>query len=323
MQQPTSPSLNQAFVLAAEGRGFEALRIIQDLAGAGDADAIFTLGDCYWRGLLVEQDLAFGRTLFSKAAAKEHPIATRAHTNLLANGVAGKRDWPAAITRLREEARGDFRRAQMLALVEAMALTPTGFIASPPQGTPISHQPEITVFRGLFTPAECDYLLEVAEPSYAASMVIAASGKEMRDPIRTSEGAAIHWMIEDPAIHALNRRLAAASGTLYEQGEPLLILRYRPGQEYKRHFDALPGIENQRFKTALVYLNHAYEGGETEFTQIGLKFRGQKGDAIVFRNTVEDSRYDPLSEHCGMPVISGTKYLASRWIRERRHVQKF
>jgi hypothetical protein len=29
---------------------------------------------------------------------------------------------------------------------------------------------------------------------------------------------------------------------------------------------------------------------------------------------------DPLAEHAGMPVTSGRKYLATRWIRARRHI---
>jgi intracellular sulfur oxidation DsrE/DsrF family protein len=39
-----------------------------------------------------------------------------------------------AIARLREEAREDSRRAQMLRLIEAMPLTSTGFVATPPRG---------------------------------------------------------------------------------------------------------------------------------------------------------------------------------------------
>lgn len=322
MQPHVPPELARAFALAAEGRGGEAVRIIQALAGKGDPEALFTLADMHWRGELVAEDLPHGRALFGQAAETGHPLAARAFTNLLATGIAGTRDWPAAMARLRDEARVDARRAAMLALIEAMVLTPTGFAATPPRGQAIAERPEIIVFRNLFTAEECDFLLALAEPSYEAATVVSASGADVRDAVRTSDGATIHWLIEDPATHALNRRLAAASGTLYEQGEPLLILRYRPGQQYRRHFDAIPGAANQRFKTALVYLNADYEGGETEFGRIGLMFRGQKGDAIVFRNTIEDSRADPLAEHAGMPVIGGTKYLASRWIRERRHLPK-
>jgi prolyl 4-hydroxylase len=50
-----------------------------------------------------------------------------------------------------------------------------------------------------------------------------------------------------------------------------------------------------------------------------VKVRGRKGDALVFVSALPNGDLDPLSEHAGLPVTSGTKYLASRWIREGRH----
>lgn len=322
MQPQPHPELARAFALSEQGRNDEAVAIIRDLAGRGDAEAMFVLADMHWRDEGDAGNLALGREWFRRASEAGHPIARRAYTNLLANGVAGPRDWSQAMARLREEARGDARRGDMLALIEAMDLTPTGFVGRPPQGERLHDRPEITIFRNLFTPAECDFLMTVAEPGFVGSTVVLSSGETAPDPIRTSEDSTMHWLIEDPAIHALNRRLAAASGTLYEQGEPLLILRYRPGQQYRKHCDAIPGETNQRFKTALVYLNEDYEGGETEFSRIGVKVRGQRGDGVVFANTLDGHRVDPLSEHAGLPVISGTKYLASRWIRGARHLPR-
>ena len=127
-------------------------------------------------------------------------------------------------------------------------------------------------------------------------------------------------MIEDPAVHALNRRLAAASGTAYEQGEATLILRYKPGQEYKPHFDFVRSEHNQRFKTVLVYLNHDYKGGETVFPDIGLSVNGRKGDALIFTSALPDRSVDQLSKHAGMPVSGGVKYLCTKWIRETRWI---
>jgi prolyl 4-hydroxylase len=143
-------------------------------------------------------------------------------------------------------------------------------------------------------------------------------GRNVPDPIRTSDGSTFHWLIEDPATHAINRRIAALSGTSVEQGEPLHILRYRPGQQYHPHHDWLPP-PNRRVMTVLIYLNDDYEGGETAFPKAELQVRGRKGDALVFVSALPNGDLDPLSEHAGLPVTKGTKYLASRWIRERRH----
>jgi prolyl 4-hydroxylase len=93
-------------------------------------------------------------------------------------------------------------------------------------------------------------------------------------------------------------------------------LRYCVGQEYRQHHDAIPNADNQRSLTLLIYLNEDFEGGETIFPKVGLRFRGRLGEALLFRN-VASGQPDPLAVHIGMPVTAGIKYLASRWIRER------
>ena len=102
------------------------------------------------------------------------------------------------------------------------------------------------------------------------------------------------------------------------QAEPLQVLRYRSGGEYKPHMDAIRAEPNQRILTVLVYLSDDYEGGETQFPRTGLSFRGRTGDALLFRNADSDGRPDPLTLHAGLPVTRGTKYLASRWIRAEK-----
>jgi prolyl 4-hydroxylase len=198
-----------------------------------------------------------------------------------------------------------------------MKLDPAGDPLALPPVERLSARPEIVKFARLFTAAECAYLIGIAQSSFRPSTVI-SQGREMLDPVRSSHGATLHWLIEDPAVHALNRRVAAASATAVEQGEAAQILRYRPGQEYRPHFDFVPGAANQRIMTALVWLNHDFTGGETHFLRTDMKLRGRKGDAFVFRNVLPDGSRDPASEHAGRPVTSGTKHIYSRWIRERR-----
>lgn len=318
--RPRHPLLTHAFALSEAGRNAEAIMIVNQLAAQNEPDALFTLAEMKWRGGMVPQDLGQARELYRRAGDTGHGAAAAAYTNLLASGIAGPRDWPQALPRLRQEARNDPRRRQVLAIVEKMKLTPEGDPLSPPSGARLSDSPEVTHLPHLFSAAECDFLRQTAEPLYTPSSVNDAQGRLVRDPIRTSDGATIHWLIEDPAVHALNRRLAAASGTAFEQGEALQVLRYRPGQQYHPHLDFVRSAENQRMLTALVYLNHDYKGGETCFIKTGLKVKGRKGDAIVFRSALADRRPDPLSEHAGLSVTSGTKFLASRWIREQRWV---
>jgi prolyl 4-hydroxylase len=318
--QPRHPLLAQAFALSKAGRNAEAVVLVNRLAAQGEPEALYTLAEMKWRGGMVPQDPARSRELYRRASEAGHAGAAAAYTNLLASGIAGPRDWPVAVQRLRDEGRNDPRRRQALALIGKMKLTPDGEPAALAPGRELSASPRVILFPQLFSAAECDFLRQAAEPLYGPSVVNDAAGRLVQDPIRTSDGSTIHWLIEDPAVHAINRRLAAASGTSADQGEALQILRYRPGQQYHPHLDFVRSSENQRVMTALVYLNHDYKGGETCFIKTGLKVKGRKGDTLVFHSALPDRNPDPMSEHAGLPVTSGIKFLASRWIRERRWV---
>jgi prolyl 4-hydroxylase len=318
MQQTLRP-LSDAYALAAAERIPEAIEIITAHAELGSAEALFTLGDLHWRGLGLDRDHPRALSLFKRSSDAGFPMAVRAYTNLIANGATGVRDWPQALARLTHEAQFDDLRAWMLQLIRRMDLAVSGDPTQVPSGERLSVRPEVWIFRSGFTPEECDFLITVAEPTYEESKVIGTEG-DLRTLLRTSDGSTLHWLVEDPVTHALNRRLAAFTGTNVNQGEPLHILRYRPGQEYRPHVDWLLD-DNPRILTALVYLNEDYTGGETEFVKTGLKVRGRKGDVLIFRSQAPDGGLDPLSEHAGLPVICGTKYLASRWIRARKHIR--
>jgi prolyl 4-hydroxylase len=316
MQQPHQMLL-QAFALVNAGRLTEALPVIQERVDLNDPLALNLLAEMVWGGTL-KQDPVAARHLFRRAADAGHSDAAIRYTNLLANGVAGPRDWSAALGRLRREAGHDATRARVLSLIEAMTLTVDGEPAMLPSGERLAETPQATLFRRLISSEECGYLLATAAPSYQPSTVYNSARQLVRDPMRTSDCSALHWLIEDPVIHAINRRLAAASGTVAEQGEAGQILRYQPGQQYRPHFDFVRASDNQRVLTALIYLNGDYEGGETRFVRTGLQVKGDTGDVLVFRNALPDRTVDPASEHAGLPVTRGTKYLYSRWIHERR-----
>lgn len=315
-----NPELEHAVALANGGRVAEALLILNRLIAGGDGRAMAVLAEMKWRGGLIPQDLTAGRDLLRRAGEAGHASAAAISTNLLANGVAGPRHWRDAVRRLKGEARNADPRRATYDLIRKMAIDDDGNPLALPDAEVLSEAPDVRRIARLLTAAECDYLRRIAEPRYEPSTVKDAQGRAIADPIRTSDGATLHWMVEDPAVHAINRRLAAASGTDWDQGEALQILRYTSGQQYRPHYDFVRAAENQRVLTVLVWLNDDYDGGETTFVKTGLTLRGRKGDALIFRSALADRSLDPLSEHAGLPVTRGAKYLASRWIHESRWV---
>jgi prolyl 4-hydroxylase len=263
-------------------------------------------------------DFSAARALIRRSAEAGRLDAAVIFANFVASGVGAAPDWQGGLSLLRGLAAYDRRCRRELELVSAMTLRPNGDPVAVPASEVVSEAPHIVTFRGLFTPEECRYLIAAAAPMLAPAFVVdVKTGRQTRDPVRISDACGFTWPLENPAVHALNRRIAAASGTAAEQGEPLQVLRYAVGGEYKPHFDSIPGFRNQRALTMLVWLNDDYEGGETWFNSPSLALKGQPGDAVLFRNTGSDGRRDPLSAHCGMEVTRGEKLIASRWIRQR------
>jgi prolyl 4-hydroxylase len=299
--------LGEAQRLAQSGRRADAVALVERAADAGDGEALFALANWRLYGLFVARDPAAAHPLLARAAAAGHVEAARLSAYLLANGTGCAPDPAAAAAQLR--ALDDPIARQQIALLDAID-------EGERNADILSDDPPIRLVRQLLSAEECAYLVAMATPALRPSVIVdPATGRPKPDPVRTSDGMNFGPAQEDLAVNMLNRRIAAATGTAYEAGEPLHVLRYVPGQEYKPHLDALPGVSNQRVLTALVYLNGGYEGGETVFDRIGLSAKGEPGDCLIFSNVQADGSGDQRSRHAGAPVTGGVKWLATRWIR--------
>ena len=316
--QQLQPRIAKAHDLFRAGRPADALACLEDGVAAGEASAARELGLWRLQGLAGPRDLTQSRRWFERAGELGDTVAAAIYRAFVAQGTGGPADWPGAMALLRAAADTDPEAARQLALIAAMELDPHGVPApvGPPQ---VDHAaPLVARLPAFLTAAECDYLVARAAPLMQPSVIVdPRSGQQIPNPIRTSDGAAFPLLDEDPAIHAINRRIATASETDVRCGEPLQVLRYGPGQEYRLHSDALPGAPpaQQRVLTFLIWLNDDFDGGETQFPRLGLSLRGRKGDGLLFASTTADGQPDPRAVHAGLPVTRRIKSLASRWIR--------
>ena len=98
---------------------------------------------------------------------------------------------------------------------------------------------------------------------------------------------------EIPVVRKLVDRVCWWLGRPSENAEQLQVVKYNPGGFYNVHQDANCFVDessdNERLYTVLVCLNDGFEGGETEFPEIGEKFKLKKGDALFF-NTLNSAR---------------------------------
>lgn len=206
--------------------------------------------------------------------------------------------------------------------IVSLLATPPRVTVTQPQST--SDRPLIRRFDKLMTPEECEYVMGLsARHLRPAEVVDQSSGQPQQSRVRTNQVAVLWPVQQDMVVHALNLRLAAAAGLPPQNGEMTNVLMYRPGEEYRAHFDFFPveaakgDKSGQRIRTLLVSLNADYAGGETHFITAGHKWKGDVGDALLFHNCSESGAPDRASLHAGLAVTSGEKWLLSKWWREK------
>jgi prolyl 4-hydroxylase len=190
--------------------------------------------------------------------------------------------------------------------------------------------PRIVLFGNLLSPEECDRMIELSRDKLERSSVVnAETGAYDIHPHRTSRGTYFNRG-ENELIRRIEARIAELVQFPLENGEPIQVLHYEPGGEYKPHFDYFdpkqPGNEQvltqggQRVATLVMYLNDVGAGGSTVFPEVGIDVLPRRGNAVYFAYCTENGVLDPRSLHGGSPVGSGEKWIATKWIRERAYV---
>lgn len=288
-----------------------ALALVEAGAEKGEAEALALLGEWRLWGIGGAQDVAAGRVHVEQATALGDERATMMLVGLLNSGTGGERDPAAARALVERASEASAEAREQLRIVDA--LRPLGHAVT------VREAPHIAYIDHVFSAEACDYLIAKASPKLQPSFVVdPQTGVRRPHPVRTSDGANFAPIEEDLVLNALNERIAAATKTEVMQGEPLHALRYRGGQQYRPHRDSLPGVTNQRSVTAILYLNEDFEGGETLFTKRAVQVRARRGRLLIFANIDAAGRADPLSEHAGLPVNKGEKWIITRWVRSAR-----
>jgi prolyl 4-hydroxylase len=188
--------------------------------------------------------------------------------------------------------------------------------------------PRVVVLGNLLSETECEALIESARPRLARSLTVQTqTGGEELNPDRTSSGMFFNRG-ETPEVAALEARIARLVNWPVQNGEGIQVLHYRPGAEYKPHYDYFdpdePGTPTilrrggQRVATLVMYLNEPMRGGGTTFPDVGLEVAPVRGHAVFFSY----DRPHPATRtlHGGAPVIEGEKWVATKWLREREFV---
>jgi prolyl 4-hydroxylase len=189
----------------------------------------------------------------------------------------------------------------------------------------VNDAPRIEVSDGFLDARVCAWLIERAAPLQRGSYVYdPKTGQGARNQARTNSVASFKLSDLDLPLILIRHRIANTIDAPVEHFERTSVFRYLAGQTFADHADYISTSfsaeirqRGQRPITFLIYLNDAFEGGETHFLRVNKKFRGGVGDALFWRNIDESGAPDESTQHAGLPPTSGEKWLLSQFIRDK------
>jgi hypothetical protein len=189
----------------------------------------------------------------------------------------------------------------------------------------LSASPHVLHLEDFLSAEEAEAFQRVCKESFERSL----AGDQL-NPVRTSFQCWCNFpkCYTDPVVHRVTRRINELTGTPYDNGEDLQIVRYEPGQFYRRHHDQNTAVwtpQGPRILTFFMYLNDPDAGGETAFPTVRspdgdghLVVRPKLGHAILWPSVLSERpmEADSRTDHEAMPVHEGVKFGANMWIHQ-------
>ena len=181
---------------------------------------------------------------------------------------------------------------------------------------------ELFLVRDFLDERTCFALIELIDARRRPSQI--ADDQGIGD-FRTSETCDLDP--SDVVVASVDQAISQILGLPLSLAEPIQGQRYAVGQEFKPHTDTFePGGADyfrhcaetgNRSWTAMIYLNQPEDGGATRFKAIGKTIQPEVGKLLAWNNLLPDGRPNPATIHQGMKVRRGTKYIVTKWFRER------
>ena len=181
----------------------------------------------------------------------------------------------------------------------------------------LNNNPPVYYVENFLSPKECEYIIKISEPYVRTSRVVdKITGLGTEHPSRTSESYYhaydLKWLIT---------RVQRITGVPKEFQEPTQVARYKTGQFYQCHLDALdePDYAGQRIATVLMYLNNVSKGGATYFNELDLRVQPKQGDCIIFVPAKLDGTIEHKLLHTAEDA-SDIKWVSQIWVRNKRYL---
>lgn len=193
-----------------------------------------------------------------------------------------------------------------------------------PKKYPSTEKYKVHEYPNLLSAKECDEIIELAKKNGLSQSYIVSDDKLNAYDLNFRKSDQT-WMSRSshPVLEKLSKISTNLTGLPQQNQEMVQVVRYEKGGKFDAHFDPCVKSEQlckemnrgagQRRTTLLVYLNDVMKGGETEFVNLGVKVRPEKGKGILFWSTDENEKVLEESKHRGNELLEGEKWIATIW----------
>jgi len=338
-QTVDSEGLSAARALDASGRYPEAMEALKQASARGDLPAMTELAHRLLVGDRAPKSTKHALYFLSEAAKAGEPRALARLAALTAGGAYVRHDWHTALNLLGQAAQaGDESARGQLTCLQAADAPPAGWpemAARVPLLYWLQAAPEEKLHdnvRRIHDAAPlpvCKWLIERARNRLGPALVYDSVAKEnQQHEMRTNTMALFGYDSFDVVQFLVQERMSRTWRYPIQHFEAPMVLHYDVGQQITPHFDFIDANaadyatqireHGQRMITFLLYLNDAYEGGETTFPELGIVNRGEAGKGLYFINASPDLSPDRRMLHRGAPPTSGEKWIVSQFIVSKR-----
>lgn len=179
---------------------------------------------------------------------------------------------------------------------------------------------QLYVHQQFLSDADCDFLINMIDAFAEPSTLYKGTEQE---GFRTSYSCNVDAF--HPDIIRIDQAICDLLSLPRENSELLQGQRYQVGQQFKDHHDFFFESQNywkhegpgggQRSWTAMVYLNEPEAGGETTFPGLNYSVAPKRGMLLTWNNMLPNGTPNMNTLHAGSPVVSGTKYIITKWFR--------
>ncbi|CAN7993128.1 unnamed protein product [Ixodes hexagonus] len=202
----------------------------------------------------------------------------------------------------------------------------------------LSEDPRIVVFADFLRPTECEIFRSISMEKLFRAKIYSGFPEDITSNRRTTK---IAWLTDDqhPTLRKVSQRIELATGLTLTSSEMYQVANYGLGGHYVPHpdyasFDNIPNevqiSSGNRLATMLMYLADVTGGGATAFVRMKQAVKPTLGTALFWYNlkpydgpVVNMSFWnqrrvgDERTWHMGCPVLIGSKWIVTKWIRER------